>query len=51
VARARLRRRRVIADARPGVVRLSPYLYNTAADNEAVVEALRGVVGAGAPAS
>ncbi len=48
---AGLGRRRIIADARPGVVRLSPYFYNTADDNEAVAEALRAVVAAGAPAS
>lgn len=38
---AAVRRRRIIIDSRPGVVRLSPYFYNTIEDNRAVADALR----------
>jgi selenocysteine lyase/cysteine desulfurase len=38
---AAMRRRQIIIDARPGVVRLSPYFYNTMEDNRAVTDALR----------
>jgi selenocysteine lyase/cysteine desulfurase len=48
---AGLRSRGIIADARPGVVRLSPYFYNTLEDNRAVADALRAVLAAPAPAS
>jgi len=37
---AALARRDIIIDARPGVVRLSPYFYNTRDDSERVVDAL-----------
>jgi kynureninase len=46
-----LRQRRIIVDSRPGVVRLSPYFYNTIDDNRAVCAALREVLAAPAPAS
>lgn len=45
---AGLRRRGIIIDARPGIVRFSPYFYNTIDDNRAVAEAMPAVV-AGAP--
>jgi selenocysteine lyase/cysteine desulfurase len=48
---AGLRRRGIIVDSRPGVVRLSPYFYNTAGDNQTVCAALHEVLTAGAPAS
>lgn len=35
-----LAERRIIVDRRPGVVRISPYFYNTPEDNAIVVEAL-----------
>jgi selenocysteine lyase/cysteine desulfurase len=35
-----LAERRIIVDKRPGVVRISPYFYNTLAENERIVEAL-----------
>jgi len=38
---ARLARRGVIADARPGHVRLSPFFYNTAEDHVLALDALR----------
>lgn len=46
-----LRRRGIIVDSRPGVVRFSPYFYNSLDDNRAVCAALREVLAAGAPAS
>ncbi len=45
-----LRRRGIIVDARPGVVRLSPYFYNSIEDNRAVASALREVLTAATPA-
>jgi selenocysteine lyase/cysteine desulfurase len=48
---AGLRRKGIIVDSRPGVVRLSPYFYNAIDDNRAVRTALREVLAAGAPAS
>jgi kynureninase len=48
---ARLRSRGVIADSRPGVVRLSPYFYNTSEDNRAVSDALRAALAAPLSAS
>ncbi len=48
---AGLRGRGIIVDARPGVVRFSPYFYNSLDDNRAVCTALREVLAAGAPAS
>jgi selenocysteine lyase/cysteine desulfurase len=33
----------IIADARPGLVRLSPYFYNTPADHRAALEILADV--------
>jgi kynureninase len=47
---AAMRRQNVVIDSRPGVVRFSPYFYNTIDDNRAVCEALRRVVTAGARA-
>jgi kynureninase len=38
---ARLAGRRIVADARPGHVRLSPFFYNTVEDHVAALEALR----------
>jgi selenocysteine lyase/cysteine desulfurase len=38
----RLSSAKVIADARPGHVRLSPYFYNVKADNVRAIEVLRG---------
>jgi kynureninase len=46
-----LRHHGIIVDSRPGVVRLSPYFYNTSDDNRAVTEALRQVRDAGVPGS
>ena len=37
---AALKDRRIIVDHRPGAVRLSPYFYNTEAENQAVVDAI-----------
>ncbi|MGH2404358.1 MAG: aminotransferase class V-fold PLP-dependent enzyme, partial [bacterium] len=48
---AALRRRGIVVDSRPGVVRLSPYFYNSLEDNRAVSSALREVLAAPAPAS
>lgn len=48
---AALRRREIIVDARPGVVRLSPYFYNSIEDNRAVTSAFREVLTAATPAS
>lgn len=48
---AALRQRRIIVDSRPGVVRLSPYFYNSVEDNRTVTSALREVLAAPAPAS
>ncbi|MDR7483411.1 MAG: aminotransferase class V-fold PLP-dependent enzyme [Armatimonadota bacterium] len=45
-----LRARGIVVDARPGLVRLSPYFYNTPDDSQQVVAALREVLAAGAPA-
>lgn len=45
---AGLRARGIIVDARPGVVRLSPYFYNTPEDCAQVAAALRDVLAAGA---
>ena len=47
---AGLRARGIIVDARPGIVRLSPYFYNTPEDGARVVAALADVLAAGAPA-
>jgi selenocysteine lyase/cysteine desulfurase len=44
-----LRERGIIVDSRPGVVRLSPYFYNSVDDNRAVCAALREVLAAAAP--
>jgi kynureninase len=38
---ARLAARRIVVDARPGHVRLSPFFYNTVEDHVAALEALR----------
>jgi selenocysteine lyase/cysteine desulfurase len=49
---AGLRRRNIIIDARPGIVRFSPYFYNTVDDNRAVAAAMRELAAqlrAGAP--
>jgi kynureninase len=43
---AGLRRRNIIIDARPGIVRFSPYFYNTIDDNRAVAAAMREVMAA-----
>ncbi len=48
---AGLRARGIIVDSRPGVVRLSPFFYNSIDDNRAVTSALREVLAAAAPAS
>ena len=37
--------RRFIVDHRPGLVRISPYFYNTIAENEAVVEEISRILG------
>jgi kynureninase len=39
-----LAERRIIIDHRPGAIRISPYFYNTEAENERLVEALLAVV-------
>jgi selenocysteine lyase/cysteine desulfurase len=36
----RLAERRIVVDARPGHVRISPFFYNTEDENAAVIEAL-----------
>jgi selenocysteine lyase/cysteine desulfurase len=38
--------RRFIVDHRPGLVRLSPYFYNTLAENEAIVEEISQILAA-----
>jgi selenocysteine lyase/cysteine desulfurase len=38
---AALRRRGIVIDARPGIVRFSPYFYNSLDDNRAVADAMR----------
>jgi hypothetical protein len=38
---AALAARRIVADARPGHVRLSPYFYNVVEDHVAALETLR----------
>jgi kynureninase len=48
---AALRRSGIIVDSRPGIVRLSPYFYNTTDDNRLVTDALREALNASAPAS
>jgi selenocysteine lyase/cysteine desulfurase len=40
---ARLARAGILADARPGLVRLSPYFYNTPSDHRAALEILAHV--------
>jgi selenocysteine lyase/cysteine desulfurase len=40
-----LREQQIIVDYRPGFVRVSPYFYNTAADNAALVGALAQIRG------
>jgi kynureninase len=40
---AALAQRGIIVDSRPGVVRISPYFYNTIEENEVVIEALRSL--------
>jgi kynureninase len=42
-----LAERRVIIDYRPGAIRISPYFYNTEAENERLVEALRSSLASG----
>ncbi len=42
---AGLAERRIIVDHRPGVVRLSPYFYNTPAENLAVLDAIDELTG------
>ena len=42
VAVARLASERVVADARPGHVRLSPFFYNLTDDNVQAIEVLTG---------
>jgi kynureninase len=39
-----LRERRIVADYRPGFVRLSPYFYNTEEENGVAVEALQDIL-------
>lgn len=39
-----LAERRIIVDKRPGVVRVSPYFYNTQAENEMIVQALDEII-------
>ncbi|MCL6554554.1 MAG: aminotransferase class V-fold PLP-dependent enzyme [Firmicutes bacterium] len=46
---AGLRRRGIVVDSRPGIVRLSPYFYNTLEDNGLVAAALRDVVAVTTP--
>ncbi len=36
--------RRFIVDHRPGLVRISPYFYNTIAENEAIVEEISRIL-------
>ncbi|HEU5368954.1 MAG TPA: hypothetical protein VFU69_10835, partial [Ktedonobacterales bacterium] len=38
--------RRFIVDYRPGLVRISPYFYNTLAENEAIVEEISRILAA-----
>ncbi|HYP42256.1 MAG TPA: aminotransferase class V-fold PLP-dependent enzyme [Chloroflexia bacterium] len=40
---AALAQRGIIVDSRPGVVRISPYFYNTIEENEVVIEALKSL--------
>ena len=40
-----LAQRKIVVDKRPGAVRISPYFYNNEQENEAVVEAMREIVG------
>lgn len=40
-----LAERKIVVDKRPGAVRISPYFYNNEQENEAVVEAMREIVG------
>jgi hypothetical protein len=42
VAVARLANERVVADARPGHVRLSPFFYNVTDDNVQAIQVLTG---------
>jgi selenocysteine lyase/cysteine desulfurase len=42
---AELGKRDIIVDYRPGTVRISPYFYNTAEENRAVIEAIAEIVG------
>ncbi len=44
---AALAERHVVVDARPGLVRLSPYFYNTREDGEQVVQEIAALEGAG----
>lgn len=39
-----LAKRRIIIDYRPGAIRISPYFYNTEAENEQLAEALRSIL-------
>ncbi len=36
--------RRFIVDYRPGLLRISPYFYNTLAENEAIVEEISQIL-------
>lgn len=40
----KLAERNIIVDYRPGTVRISPYFYNTVAENQAVIEAIQEIV-------
>jgi selenocysteine lyase/cysteine desulfurase len=40
----KLAERRIVVDKRPGAVRISPYFYNTPAENQIVVEALSEIM-------
>ncbi|MDQ3927826.1 MAG: aminotransferase class V-fold PLP-dependent enzyme [Chloroflexota bacterium] len=40
---AALAQRGIIVDSRPGLVRISPYFYNTIEENEVVIEALKSL--------
>ncbi|HYO50619.1 MAG TPA: aminotransferase class V-fold PLP-dependent enzyme [Chloroflexia bacterium] len=40
---AGMAQRGIIVDSRPGVVRISPYFYNTIEENEVVIEALKSL--------